>query len=360
MLFYKSWIVFVYAIALSIESIFIEYLTLYYIKISPLVLSAVSITLAGTMLLLVASVVLKKFNETITLFTKSKNTLTLASLSLSMGVFTWYDSINRIGASKEVLIAGPIEIIIIIIFARIFLNERLNGYHIIGICLGSIGFILSLASDISINISENLTILNLNATFTSTATSVITPDNSVLHFIQSIISFGDMEAILSGFGFALAVLFLGKLVLKHSSIQVAGSSMFIAGLILGIFMILGLSYNYIYLNLSTSNKTFIIFDQPSSIQPEGITIIILVLFSLIPFIGSLSYSMGLSRIGASLTATIGSSNIVITLIIQIILKELGFASHLPANIFLAILGSIIGFFGIFIIHLPDFLLFKKK
>lgn len=356
MLFYKSWIVFVYAIALSIESIFIEYLTLYYIKISPLVLSAVSITLAGTMLLLVASVFLKKFNETITLFTKSKNILILASLSLSMGVFTWYDSINRIGASKEVLIAGPIEIIIIIIFARIFLNERLNRYHIIGICLGSIGFILSLTSDISINISENLSMLNLNAT----STSVITTDNSVLHFIQSIISFGDMEAILSGFGFALAVLFLGKLVLKHSSIQVAGSSMFIAGLILAVFMILGLSYNYVYSNLSTSNKTFIIFDQPSSIQPECTTIIILVLFSLIPFIGSLSYSMGLSRIGASLTATIGSSNIVITLIIQIILKELGFASHLPTNIFLAILGSIIGFFGIFIIHLPDFLLFKKR
>ncbi|HEY0580349.1 MAG TPA: hypothetical protein VGC75_06550 [Candidatus Nitrosocosmicus sp.] len=99
--------------------------------------------------------------------------------------------------------------------------------------------------------------------------------------------------------------------------------------------------------------------QPSTLSIYT-NIMILLLFSFIPFIGSLSYSIGLRRIGASLTATIGSSNIVITLIIQIILKELGFASHLPVNIFLAILGSIIGFFGIFIIHMSDFLLLKKK
>jgi hypothetical protein len=68
----------------------------------------------------------------------------------------------------------------------------------------------------------------------------------------------------------------------------------------------------------------------------------------------LSYSTGLSRIGASLTATIGSSSILITIIIQIILKELGFASRLPENIFLAILGGITGFLGIYIIHLPGF------
>jgi hypothetical protein len=39
---------------------------------------------------------------------------------------------------------------------------------------------------------------------------------------------------------------------------------------------------------------------------------------------------------------------------------LGFVSHLPGNIFLAILGSIIGFFGIFIIHMADFLPFRMK
>jgi drug/metabolite transporter (DMT)-like permease len=348
LLFYKSWIVFVYAVALSIESIIIEYLTTYFIKFSPIVISSVSITLSGIMLLFVTTIILKKYKETMILFVKSWSNLIAASLSLSLGIFAWYDSINRIGASKEALIAGPIEIIIIIILARIFLSERLSRFHILGIFLGFIGFILALVSDLDIsNVANNVDIFNMTIAIVTTPTST-----SWL----SIISFGDIEAILSALGFALAVLFLSKLILKHSPIQVAGASMFIAGLILTIFMIFGLFYNPLLLS---SNKTSSILEQPSTLSIY-INIMILLLFSLIPFIGSLSYSIGLRRIGASLTATIGSSNIVITLIIQIILKELGFASHLPVNIFLAILGSIIGFFGIFIIHMSDFLLLKNK
>jgi hypothetical protein len=189
------------------------------------------------------------------------------------------------------------------------------------------------------------------------ATAIVTTPTA--YPLLSMISFGDIEAILSALGFALAVLFLSKLILKYSPIQVAGASMFIAGLILDIFMIFGLLYNSVDSVLLSSNKTTSLLEQPST-SSIYTTIIILLLFSLIPFIGSLSYSIGLRRIGASLTATIGSSNIVITLIIQIILKELGIASHLPANVFLAILGSIIGFFGIFIIHMSDFLSFKMK
>jgi drug/metabolite transporter (DMT)-like permease len=87
--------------------------------------------------------------------------------------------------------------------------------------------------------------------------------------------------------------------------------------------------------------------------PQMNTIIILALFSLLPFIGSLSYSTGLNRIGASITATIGSSSILITIIIQIMLRELGVKSNLPENIFIAIVGGIIGFLGIYIIHMHD-------
>jgi hypothetical protein len=44
----KSWVVFVYAVTISIESIVIEYLTTYSsIQIPPILLSAVSITLGG-------------------------------------------------------------------------------------------------------------------------------------------------------------------------------------------------------------------------------------------------------------------------------------------------------------------------
>ncbi|HKU84182.1 MAG TPA: hypothetical protein VJP58_09080, partial [Candidatus Nitrosocosmicus sp.] len=89
-------------------------------------------------------------------------------------------------------------------------------------------------------------------------------------------------------------------------------------------------------------------------------LVILILFSLIPFIGSLSYVVGLRRIGASLTAIIGSSNIVIILVIQIVLKELGYPTHLPENIILAIFGCITGFLGIFVIHMSDFMIAKSK
>jgi hydrogenase-4 membrane subunit HyfE len=101
----------VYALALSLESVIIEYLTIYFVKISPIVLSSLSITLSGIMLLTTAYVTIRNYKYLLNIFTKSWKYLLLASLSLSLGIFGWYDSINRIGASKEALIAGPIEII---------------------------------------------------------------------------------------------------------------------------------------------------------------------------------------------------------------------------------------------------------
>jgi drug/metabolite transporter (DMT)-like permease len=160
----------------------------------------------------------------------------------------------------------------------------------------------------------------------------------------TLIAFGDLEAILSAFGFAIGVLFLTKLVSLHPSIEVAGASMLISGFILLAFMV-GLSLESLQVP-SVVERT--LFQQPQMLMN---TILILVLFSLLPFIGSLSYSTGLSRIGASITATIGSSSILITVIIQITLRELGLTSNLPENIFLAIVGGIIGFLGIYVIHM---------
>src|SRR5918995_1369994 len=246
LLIHKSWVVFIYAITISVESIFIEFLTTTFLEITPIMLSAISITLAGIMLLLVAWFLMKR-KEIATLLLKSWKNLSLASFFLAAGIFTWYDSINRIGASKEVLIAGPLEIVIIVVSL-------------------------------------------------------------------------------------------------HSSIEVAGASMLISGLILVSFMV-GFSYESLQVSLVAKHSLFK--------QPQMNTIIILALFSLLPFIGSLSYSTGLSRIGASITATIGSSSILITIIIQITLRELGVKSNLPENIFIAIVGGVIGFLGIYIIHMHD-------
>lgn len=323
----KSWIVFIYAIALSIESIVIEYLTSSFIQISAIILSSISITSSGIMLLLVAAFIFKKKKEILILFSESWKNVILVSLSLSVGIFTWYDSINRIGASKEVLISGSLEIVIIVILARVFLNERLSRFHIIGIGLALAGFFMAVTSDANISVVDIIE---------------ITKGTSLLSFI----SFGDVEAIISAFGFAIGVLILSKLVLKHSSIEVAGASMFTSGLMLVGFMILGV--------LSYESNHIILSSNEVSLLRQPIIIAIIILFSLLPFIGSLSYSTGLSMIGASLTATIGSSSILLTVVIQIVLKEFGISSHLPENIFLAILGGVTGFLGIYIIHMSDY------
>jgi len=287
-------------------------------------LSAISITLAGIMLSLVAVFFMKKKGIS-TLFSKSWKNLILACFLLAIGIFTWYDSISRIGASKEALIAGPLEIVIIVVLARIFLDENLDRIQVIGIVLALIGFFMAVASDAEDVLDDN-----------SIGTVITSP--------STLITFGDMEAIFSAFGFAIGVLFLTKLVSLHSSIEVAGASMLVSGLILVAFMIGFLHESQEILSSSVWGSSF-------QQQPLIITIVILLLFSFLPFIGSLCYTTGLSKIGASITATIGSSSILITVLIQIILKELGITSNLPENIFLAILGGVLGFLGIYVIHM---------
>jgi drug/metabolite transporter (DMT)-like permease len=346
LLIQKSWVVFVYAITISIESIVIEYLTTHSsIQISPILLSAISITLGGVMLLIVTVIVLKKRDGVTILFIKSWKNLLLASLFLSIGIFTWYDSINRIGASKELLIAGPLEIVIIVLLARAFLKEILNSIHVIGIALALFGFILAIMSDSGINGDKE----NIDWSGLSNASALPETFN---------ITFGDLEAILSAFGFALGVLFLTKLVSRHSSIEVAASSMLISGFILIGFMIVGVLLDEAQ-HPSTGGTSILTYNIENNHQLIVI-VVILIAFSLLPFVGSLSYSTGLSRIGASLTATIGSSSIIITLVVQLLLVEVGFPSNLPNNIYIAALGGIIGFLGIYVIHMHDYSLHFTK
>ncbi|MDQ4057080.1 MAG: DMT family transporter, partial [Thermoproteota archaeon] len=257
--------VFIYAITLSVESILIEFLTTTSLQIPPIMLSAISITLAGIMLSLIAAFFMKKKGIS-TLFSKSWKNLILACFLLAIGIFTWYDSISRIGASKEALIAGPLEIVIIVALARIFLNENLDRIQVIGIVLALIGFLMAIASD---------------------AGDVLDDDSigTVLTSPSTLITFGDIEAILSALGFAIGVLFLTKLVSIHSSIEVAGASMLVSGLILVAFMI-G------FLHESQEILSSLSWESSFYQHPLIITIIILLLFSFLPFIGSLCYTTG--------------------------------------------------------------------
>lgn len=328
LLILRSWPVFIYAFSISVESILIEPLTTTF-SIPPIVISAVSITVAGILLLLTSTLLYRRNKITTAastsrlIFSKSKRNLLYASVSLAVGILTWYDSISRVGASKEVLLAGPLEIILIVILAYIFLREKLDKTQVIGIGVTIIGFFLAIISDINYNNSDFFFSLN--------------------HY--SVVTFGDIEAIISSLGFAIGVLFLTKLVSMHSPLEVAGASLFVSGL-----MLIGLLIVFV----SVFQQQVSSYIQVSMLV-SPVVIIALSLFAWLPFVGALSYSIGLSRLGAALTGTIGSSSIFLTLVLQVALNESGVLySNLPQNILLAGLGSMIGFIGIFIIHMHDY------
>lgn len=305
----QSWIVFLFAFILSFESILIEYLTLL-LGISPLAISAFSIAISGTLLLLILKFVYKR---QIPLFCSFKDFVP-ASIFLSAGVFTWYDAVSRVGASKESLLAGPIEIITVLFLARIFLYEKLNRKQLSGVGIALVGFIIVLLSDH--NISNNGII---NVTLIEVET---------LNFS---ITFGDIEAIISAISFALAVFFLAKLSKKYSPLEISGMCLLLSGIILIIVML--------------------IFTPEMSVNLFMSYWYIFIIFSLLPLFGTICYVEGIKRIGASLTATIASSRILLTLIIQILLTNIGIRNTLPDNVLLALIGGILGITGIIIIHM---------
>ena len=305
----QSWIVFLFAFILSFESILIEYLTLL-LGISPLAISAFSIAISGTLLLLILKFVYKR---QIPLFCSFKDFVP-ASIFLSAGVFTWYDAVSRVGASKESLLAGPIEIIVVLFLARIFLYEKLNRKQLSGVGIALVGFIIVLLSDhnISNNGIINVTIIEVET-------------------INSSITFGDIEAIISAISFAIAVFFLAKLSKKYSPLEISGMCLLLSGLILIIVML--------------------IFTPEMSVNLFMSYWYIFIIFSLLPLFGTICYVEGIKRIGASLTATIASSRILLTLIIQILLTNIGIRNTLPDNVLLALIGGILGITGIIIIHM---------
>ena len=304
----KSWIVFLFAIILSFESILIEYLTLL-LGISPLSISAFSIAISGILLLTILNFIKKR---KIPLLNSFKDFIP-ASLFLSVGIFTWYDAVSRVGASKESLLAGPIEIITVLLLARVFLHERLNKKQLSGIAIALVGFIIVILSDHNI---DNNGIIN-----------IVLIEFESLNFS---ISFGDVEAIISAISFALAVFFLAKLSTRYSPLEISGMCLLLSGFILITVML--------------------IFTPEMSINMIKTYWYIFIIFSLLPLIGTILYVEGIKRIGASLTSTIASSRILLTLILQILLTQIGIRNTLPDNIFLALIGGILGITGIIIIH----------
>jgi hypothetical protein len=58
----------------------------------------------------------------------------------------WYDSVGRVGASKEGLLAWPLETIVILHLARAVVQERLSRLQMAGATIALPGFFVTLMS----------------------------------------------------------------------------------------------------------------------------------------------------------------------------------------------------------------------
>jgi len=298
----KSGLGFAYAFVLSIETIFVESLTTA-LQISPLTIAANSIPLAGGMLLFIVTAIMK---DKITVF-KSWRHLFPGSAFTALGIITWYDSVSRIGASKESTLTGPLEATVVLFLAWFFLKERLSKVQLIGSMIAIIGIL------------------------------AVAMSGNTLEVLSSLFSIGDLEAILSAVAFAIAIIFMTKLVELHSPIQVAGASLLISGLILAAFQ----AANYA--------------DIPAEQEWR-----FLIVYSFFPLIGALLYSMSLRKIGASITSIIASSAYLMTIMIQLTLRELGVETILPENIPLLVVGGLLGLLGISLIHMNTIIVSFRK
>ena len=319
-----SYIVFAHAILLSFESIFAESIQ-NSLQVSVITITSISLPISGGTLLLIHFTLKRNNirndndsnnnnNNTINIFKNSIFTnyrqLFPATIFLSIGIFTWYDAASRIGASKDGLIAGALEITIVLFLAHLILKERLTRTQIFGVFLAIIGFF------ITISLGNN------------------TGSSTINYF-----SLGDFESIISAICLASSYLFTAKLVKNDSPIKITGLLLFLSGL--GFIVISSIIFTV------TKNPIF---------SFEGLNIEdlwILFLFSFIPLSSALFYNIGIKKLGASITSILASSTIILTIIFQVLLNMMGHAMILPLNISIAILGGSIGIIGIIIIHLPS-------
>jgi drug/metabolite transporter (DMT)-like permease len=286
--------VFVHAAMLSIESIVIEALRTEF-SLSPLVIAANSIPIAGAVLLLITYAIQRE--KGFAVFSAWKHLLPGSTL-IAAGIFLWYDSVGMVGASKEGLLAGPLETIVVLILARAALQERLSRIQMAGATIALAGFF---------------------ATVMSSSSSV-----------QQALTVGDIEAISSAAAFGSGIIFLSKLTKGYSALSVTASSLIISGLILAMALW--------------------VTSTPKVTSSQWT---VLSLFSMLPLSAALTYVLGLIRIGASLTSTIGSVSILLTVIFQLALLWLGVKMLLPPNIPLAVAGGTLGVLGIYLIHSVD-------
>jgi drug/metabolite transporter (DMT)-like permease len=260
-------------------------------SIPALAVAAGSMPIAGAMVLIINGYV---FRKKFTIFKGNGWKILLAGAALFTAAdFLWFDSVDKIGAGKTMLLTIPAEDVFIVLLAVVFLAERMLKLQLLGIGIAIVGFTISAASNVSA---------------------------SGVQF-----QIGDLQAILSAMCNALAIILFAKLIVRYNPTEVSGWIMLISGLVIN-----AIQYTFFPPQLPIIDWLYMI----------GFSFIALAAFTL--------YNVSMKRIGTSMTSIITSSSLVLTVIIQLAIVPFGIAFSLPGNLILALLGGGISMAGIYI------------
>jgi drug/metabolite transporter (DMT)-like permease len=218
---------------------------------------------------------------------------------VALGVILWFDSVHRIGASKEAILGGgSSEVLFVVLLSAVFLGERLRRLEIFGSLLVVAGVFIVLAN---------------------------TDDLSLT------LGFGEVEAIISSFVLGLSVVITTVLLRRHALAPLSGIEMLVSGIIL----------------LAFGSLTGQI-ERPDS---EGF--LILLGLGLFPAFGFLTYNAGLPNIGASLTSVLFALTGIMTVGVQLLVLLLFPDADmiLPQSIALAVLGGLVAFTGVYLLNI---------
>ena len=103
--------------------------------------------IAGAMVLIINGFV---FRNKFTIFKGNGWKMLLVGAALFTAAdFLWYDSINKIGSGKTMLLTIPAEDVFIVLLAVVFLAERMLKLQLLGIGVAIVGFTISAASNVS-------------------------------------------------------------------------------------------------------------------------------------------------------------------------------------------------------------------